>query len=357
MLRGVLVSLLLVLQVPLAAPALAQPAASAGGSSIAVLPLRSRGLQPGEQRRIQQKVVAGYRGGRVEVIAPEELLGRLGTRRAPIDEARRLTEDGVARYRKLDRAGAREHLDRAVSLYRASFGEFVDPNGFGNTLLWRAAEKLSAGDATASAADFLLAVTVAPDLVPSLDEFPPPVVDAWEAARVERGRRPLSELDPAELADVLGALNVTALATGRAERVDREDQGIALDLAVWTAASGSAPARATRVPLSAPLENDLDRVAAASSALASSLRPAAVAVTRPVEIPRPDPNRTRTTPPTRPPRQKDRRDRGGFWSSPWVWAGLGGLALAGAGAAGYASMQDEPAPREDYKVVVIPPES
>lgn len=351
MLRGVLLSLALVL-VPLAASA--QPETSPAGGSIAVLPLRSRGLQPAEQRRIQQKVVSGVRGGRMEVVPPEDLLARLGTRRAPIDEARRLTEDGVARYRKLDRAGARERLDRAVNLYRASFGEFVDPAGFGNTLLWRAAEKLSAGEGVASAADFFLAVTVAPELVPSLDEFPPPVVDAWESARAERARRPLADFDPAELADVLAALNVSALATARAER---EDQALGLELAVWNAAAGSTPARTARMTLPALLDGDLERVSTASSSLAASLRPSAAIATRPpVEIPRTDPNRTRTTPPPRPPRRDDRRNRGGFWSSPWVWVGIGGLALAGAGA-GFVSTQDRSAPREEFKVVVIPPES
>ena len=357
MLRGALSSLLfLALAVAHPLAAVAQSDTPAPGSSIAILPLRSRGLQPGEQRRIQQKVVSGARGGRVEVVAPEELLARLGTRRAPIDEARRHTDDGVARYRKLDRAGARERFDRAVNLYRASFGEWVDPAGFGNALLWRGAEKLSAGDATGSAADFFLAVTIAPDGAPTLDEFPPAVVEAWEAARLERARRPLADPDPSDLADVLGALDVSALATSHAERVE---QSVALELSLWTAAAGSTPARTARVPLAALQEGDLERVSAASTSLASSMRPAALVVTRPpVEIPRADPNRTRTTVPRRPPRDdpRDRRHRGGLWSSPWLWAGIGGIALAGAGA-GYLSTQDRAEPREDFKVILVPPES
>src|SRR5688500_8672965 len=91
---------------------------------VALLPLRSRGLQPKEQARIEQKVVSGWKSARADVVEPNELLARIARddrRRGALQDARRFRSEGVEKYLGLDRAGARERFDRALALYRDNF--------------------------------------------------------------------------------------------------------------------------------------------------------------------------------------------------------------------------------------------
>src|SRR5438445_10692914 len=119
---------------------LAPAVARAEEPGLVVLPVRSRGLNPAEQRRVTARVLAGYRAARPDVLGPDEILGRLARderHKAAIDEARRATQDGADRYRNLDFIGAAERFSRALQLYHDHYGLYADPPGMARVHLWR----------------------------------------------------------------------------------------------------------------------------------------------------------------------------------------------------------------------------
>ena len=320
-------------------------AAEPGG--IAILPLRSRGLTPAEHKRVQSKIATAFRDLRPDVLGPEEIAARLSRddrQRAAFDEAKKLSGEGEEKSRALEHRDALERYDRAIALYRDHFGEYADPSGFGEMYIRRGAERLSGSDSAGARSDFFSAVTVAPDLAPSLDDFPPPVVEGWESARNERGRRVLPVEDAQEIAGLAAALGLGFLASARAERADRADDVVVVDLALWPAARG-ATARVARATLGA---GDPDALVAAVRDVAGPPRAIAVA-TRPPEI-------VRNTDPARvdPIRRPPPRRRGGvpLWRNPWV---LGGAALLVAGAAGVGIAASSQKPNDPgYRVIVTP---
>jgi hypothetical protein len=334
----------------------AAAAAPEPGGLIVVLPLRSRGLTAPEHKRVASKVTASFRDVRAEVISPEEIGARLARderHRTALDDARRFTADGVEKSQHLDHGAALERFDRALALYRDHFGEYADPAGLGETFLRRGAERLAGGDSGGARADFFSAVTFAPDVVPSLDDFPPPVVEAWEASRADRLRRPLAGDDAQEIAALGAALGSPNIATMRAEKGDRPEDGVSVELAVWPGTPSGAAPRTSRALLSTPLDAQLDGLSVAAGAVGGAPRTAVASIgSRPVDVSRPDPLRPRTGPVRVAPRNGGAGGDRPLWKNPWIWAGAALLVGAGAGA-GYVSSQQKPK-SDGFQVIVTP---
>ncbi len=305
---------------------------------VALLPLKSRGLQPQEQKRVEQRVVAGWKSERADVVEPDALLARLTRderRRAALAEARKLRAEGVERYLGLDRAGARERFDRALALYRDNFGEYVDASGYAETHLWRGAERLASGDEPAARADFTAAAAIAPNEAPTLERFPPPVVEAWQQAASTR--RSLASDTPAELAALAGALGVGTIAIARAER---GEEGVVLEVLAWT--SVNTPPRSARVVLPAQL-GDIEKAAGAAASVA---RPTLSISRSNAEIP----PRDITRPPVRRPVRPRRRN-----NTPWIAAGVGVLAVGAAAVYFENDRRQGGGPDDPYGVIIVPP--
>ena len=218
-----------------AAAALVAAAPAFAVETIAVMPLRARGLTPAEYRRVQGRVSAAFREGRGagEVILPDEIAARLGRderRRAALEDARRISSEAQERSRALEHREAIDRYDRAISISRDHLLQYSDAGKLADLHLRRAAERLSVNDAPGARSDFLLAVTLAPESPPSLDDYPPPVVEGWEAARLDRVRRPLGPDDGQEIAALAAALGTSAVATTRAEKGDRPDDPVAIEM-------------------------------------------------------------------------------------------------------------------------------
>lgn len=304
---------------------------------VALLPLRSRGLPPAEQKRVAQKVIAGLESARPDVVAPDELFARLSRddrRRAALLDAKRLRAEGVERYLGLDRTAARERLDRALTLYRENFGEYVDPAGYAETHLWRGAERLASNDEAAARGDFAAAASLAPDLAPTMEQFPPTVIEAWQSAAAERARRPIPSDKPESLAAFANALGVGTIAIARVER--GAEEGVVLEVLAWT--SPNAPPRSARVVL----EGDLDK---ASAAAASVARPTLTVASRTPEI---TPRDITRPPVRRPPPRGNKRN-------PWLWAGVGVLAAGAAASYLEYDRRQSAGGSEEFGVIIVPP--
>lgn len=320
--------------------------AHAAESGVAVLPLRARGLTPAEFRRLQSRVATAFKDTRADVLGPEEIAARLGRdekHRTALEEARRLSGEGQEKSRSLEHREALERYDRAIALYRDHFGEYADPEGLGEVYIRRAAERLSGGDQAGARSDFFSAVTFAPEIAPSLDDFPPPVVDGWEGARNERARRPLPPDDTQEIASLGASLAVSSLASIRAEKTDRPDDSVMVELTLWPAHGGTS--KSSRAAIT--VDGGADALLASVREIAG---PPRTAIARPLETPRADLVRD----PARPPVRASRPPRSGtpLWRNPWVLGGAA-LLLAGAAGAGIAASSSQ-AKDPGYKVIVTP---
>lgn len=330
----------------LAAPgAFAQPAVVDGG--IAVLPLKSRGLSPMEHKRLGQRVTAAFRGARADVVSPEDLAARLlrdERRRAQLEEARRLIADGAEKSLNLESAAAIASFDRALALLREAHGAIVDPAVVADAHLKRAAERLES-DPQGARSDLAAAASLAPDRVPSIDDYPPRLVESYDAVRAELARETARPEDPRELASLAAALGTASIAVADAHRAD----GVVLEVSVFSARLPDAPPRTARAVLLS-VADGLDRVDSLVESLGG--RPAvAVSTGRGGdEVPRPNP--VRTPPPIRRPPRPGRP----LWKNPWVWAGGAALAIAGVGAGVYATREEEKDEGPGFKVILVPPE-
>jgi hypothetical protein len=329
-----------ILLVGAALPAVAQSPEPGG---VAVLPLRSRGLSVAEHRRIAGRVASSFKQARADVLGPEELGARLARderRRSAIEEARRLVADGAEKSLNMESSAAIASYDRALALWRDNFGEWVDAPAMADAFVRRAAEKMDT-DPSGARADLFAAVTIAPDRTPSIDDFPPKVVEAFDAARGERARDSFGADDPKQLAALGAALGTTSVAITRAERGDRIEEGVGVEVAVFAVRLSDRP-RTARAVLPGLGESGIERVDAMVDQV-SGRGPVAVG-TR--DIGRPDPIRTP------PPIRRPTRDRP-LWKNPWIWAGAGAIAVAGGGYGVYTLRQEEEE-GPGFKVILAP---
>lgn len=331
----------------LASPgAFAQPAAVDGG--IAVLPLRSRGLSPAEHKRLGQRVTAAFKQVRGDVIAPEDLPARLmrdERRRAHHEEARRLVAEGAERSLNLESAAAIAAFDRAISILREAHVEIVDPALGADAHLKRAAELLES-DPAGARSDLAAAASLAPERAPSIDDYPPRLVEAYDAVRAARAREPMRSEDPRALQSLAAALGTASIAIADAHRAD----GVVLEVAVFAARLPDAPPRTARAALLS-VADGLDRVDSLVESLVG--RPTLASNVRGGgEVPRPNP--VRTPPPIRRPTAAPP-----LWKNKWVWAGGAALAILGVGAGAYATRDEEKDEGDGFKVILVPapPES
>lgn len=324
----------------LSSPAIAQP-----GEGVALLPLRSRGLSPGEHRRISARVAASFKQSRSDVIGPDELAARLAKderRRAAIEEARRLTAEGAEKSLNMESGAAIAAYDRAIAIWLQNFGEWVDPAAMADCFVRRAAERLDS-DPAAARADLFAAVTIAPDRQPSIDDFPPKVVELYEAARADRARDSFPADDSRSLTALGAALGTASVAVMRAERGDRYEDGVGLDVAVFAVRAPELPPKARRTSLPAGSDGG-ERIDALVDALAGR----GTAITSRDGDVRTNP--TRTPPPIRRPRRPNDKP---LWKNPWVWVGAGAAAALGAGYGAY-SLQQQKEEEPGFKVILAP---
>ena len=343
--RPLLIGALVLLALP-ARDAGAQPREESGG--IAVLPLRSRGLSPAEHQRIETRLAASFRQSRPDVVGPEDIRPRLARderRRAAFEEARRLVAEGASRSLNLESAAAIAAWDRAIAIWRENFGEWADPIAMADAHIRRAAERLEANPAAAKE-DLLAALSIAPERELSIDDFPPRVVQAYQAARAEIARDPFRAQDPRALASLATAIGTASVAFARAEREGPAD-GVGVEVAVIAARLPEAPPRTARAVLPG-LSDGAERLDAIVDTLSG--RPSATLARNGGDVPRPDP--IRTPPPVRrPPRRGDGR---ALWKNPWVW-GTGALAILGAGFGVYSMNQDRGGGGgPGFKVILVP---
>lgn len=334
----------------LLAPALALADGASGAPGVAVLPPRARGLTPVEYRRLEAGLAATFHELRSDVVDPDDIAARLARderQRAALVEARRLTAEGMEKARALEHAAAIDRYDRAVQTFREHFGEFADPDGLALAYIRRGAERLVINDATGARADFFNAVSVAPDDPPSLDDYPPPVLDAWRQARADRMRRPLPAEDTETLGALGGSLGVGTITTARAEKGDRPDDGIAVEVAVWSVTPrGATPIRTAHATL--PIEGSWDPLAGAVRDAGAPIRVASVPLVAQndghVDPAGHNPARVPPRPPVRPGAPP-------LWKNKWVWAGAAVLA---AGAVGYGVSSSQRTESKGYRVIVTP---
>lgn len=313
---------------------------------MAILPLRSRGLSPAEHKRIAARLATGFRRIRPDAVAPEDLAARLfrdERRRAALQEARHRLAEGTERSLNVETAAALAAYDRALQLYRENFGELVDPAGVAEAHLRRAIERLDI-DPAAAKADLMAAAGVAPDRILSIDDFPPRVLEAYEAARAEKAREAFPADDSRALAALGAALGTATIAISRAERGDRIEEGIGVEVAIFAARIPDSPPRTARTVV-AGLGEGLERVDAMLDSLAARGGPVS---SRGGDVPRPDPLRT-------PPRVRRPAGDRPLWKNPWLWAGGGALALLGAGVGAY-TLGHEREEGPGFKVILVPPE-
>jgi len=325
--------------------AVAQPAE--GGSGIALLPLRSRGLSQTEHRRIAMRVAASYRQSRQDVIAPEDLAARLSrdaNRRGALEEAKKLVAEGAEKSLNLENAAAMSAYDRAIAIWRENFGEFVDPVNMAEAYVRRAAERMDTDPASARA-DLFEAVTIAPDRTPSIDDFPPKVVEAHEAARADRAKDSFRADDPRLLAALGAALGTASVGVTRAERGDRIEEGVGVELAVFAVRLSDKPKTARGV-LPGVGDGGMERIDSMVDSLAGRGTPIA---TRD-DIGNGRPNPVRTPPPIRRPGRPGERP---LWKNPWIWLGAAAVAGAGAGFGVYSSQQKKDE-GPGFKVILAP---
>lgn len=323
-------------------PAAAQPS-EAGG--VAVLPLRSRGISVAEHRKIAARLSASFEEVRQDVVKPEDLAARLvrdERRRGALEEARTLVAEGAERSLNLESAAAISAYDRALALWRENFGEWADPFAMADAYVRRAAERMDS-DAAAAKADLFAAVTIAPDRMVSIDDFPPRVVEAYEAARLERARNSFAPDDPRVLAALGAALGTATVAVTRAERGDRIEEGVGVEVAVFAVQAADLPPKTRNTTLQGSGDSGLERIDTMIESLAGH---------GPVAIGRTDLVRTNParTPPVRRPRRPGDRP---LWKNPWVWAGTGAAALLGAGFGVY-TLQQERDEGPGFKVILAP---
>lgn len=325
--------------------AMSRPAVAQPGEGVALLPLRSRGLSPAEHRRIAGRVTASFKQSRGDVIGPDELGARIAKderRRGAIEEARRLVAEGAERSLNMESAAAIAAYDRALLLWRENFGEWVDAAAMADCYVRRAAERLD-GDPSGARADLFAAVTIAPDRQPSIDDFPPKVVEMHEAARAERARDSFPADDSRALAALGSALGAASVAVMRAERGDRFEDGIGLDVAVFAVRTPELPPKARRTALPATAEGAerIDALVDSLSGRGSTIGPRDTGT---------GPNPVRTPPPIRKPRRAVP-----LYKNKWVWAGAGAAAVLGAGFGAY-SMQQEREEDEGpgFRVILAP---
>ena len=326
------------------ASAVAQPAES--GSGIALLPMRSRGLSQSEHRRIAMRVAASYRQSRQDVIAPEDLAARLSrdaNRRGALEEARKLVAEGAEKSLNMESAAAMSAYDRAIAIWRDNFGEWVDPVNMAEGYVRRAAERIDV-DAAGARADLFEAVTIAPDKTPSIDDFPPKVVEAHEAARAERAKDSFRADDPRMLAALGAALGTASVGVTRAERGDRNEEGVGVELAVFAVRLSDKPKTARGV-LPGVGDGGLERI----DSMVDSLAGRGPAISSRDEIGT-RPNPTRTPPPIRRPIPGGGRP---LWKNPWIWLGAGAAVAAGAGFGVYSSQQEKDE-GPGFKVILAP---
>lgn len=327
-------------------PALAQQPQPEAGTGIALLPLRSRGLSPAEHRRIAMRVAASYRQSRQDVIAPEDLGARLSRderRRSALEEARKLVAEGAEKSLNMESAAAVSAYDRALAIWRENFGEWVDAANMADAYVRRAAERMDS-DPGAARADLFEAVTIAPDRSPSLDDFPPKVVEAHEAARLERAKDSFRSDDPRALAALGAALGTASVGVTRAERGDRIEEGVGVELAVFAVRVAEKP-KTVRGVLPGIGDGGMERIDSMVDSLAGRGTPITLrddVGTRP--------NPARTPPAIQRPRRPGERP---LWKNPWIWVGTGAAVIAGAGLGVY-SMQQEKDEGPGFKVILAP---
>ena len=328
---------------------LAFAGASARGEAVAqtvsegvvVLPLRSRGLSPAEHRRVASRMAAAFKEARVDVVAPEDLLSRISRderRRASLEEARRLVADGSEKSLNLESAAAIASFDRALAIYRDSFGELVDPIAVADAHLKRAAEKLET-DPAGARADLAAAVMFAPDRVPSIDDFPPKLVEAYDAVRSDRTRDPYRPEEARIFTAFGAALGIAQVAVVAATRTE---DGVTVDLMLFSTRRPTYPPRLGR----ALLPTLADAMEPLGSSVVSLVGRSSVAIGPGDDVPRPDP--VRRPPPVR------RRNDTPLWKNKWVWAGGGALAVLGIGFGVYSSQQQEKDEGPGFKVILVP---
>lgn len=317
-----------------------------GSGGVAVLPLRSRGLTASEHRRIAQRLTASFKQARQDVIGPEEFAARLSRdarRSGALSDARKLVAEGAERSLNLESAAAISAYDRALGIWRENFGEWVDPAAMADAYVRRAAEKMDS-DAGSAKADLFAAATLAPDATPSIDDFPPKVVEAYEAARAERARDSFPPDDARSLSALGAAIGASSIAVTRAERGDRIEEGVGVEVAVFAVRAPELPPKTRRTALPAIAEGGFERI----DTMVESLSGRGPVVVGRDDIGRPNP--VRTPPPIRRPRRPDERP---LWKNPWVWAGAGAAAVLGAGV-GIYSRQQEQDEGPGFKVILAP---
>lgn len=208
-----------------AAPAAAQPVADAVGNvGVRSVDVPTADLAPVEAALDRAIIVnAAAARGRTATVSLLRGEPEVAGRRA---EARRAADAGTNAMRSLDVAKAQAEFDRALTLFTASHGAWIDPGELSRLHTTRAKVALIGQDATRMREEFARAMPLHP--TKSLDPaaFPPDAVKTFDEVQAAASRSPVAAPPPLVLADIARRTGLRWIVAAEARRTLSRKAGV-----------------------------------------------------------------------------------------------------------------------------------